>query len=1072
MRLLAIFITAFLYITFCPAGAEVTLTPQGRLAIGSNITLEWRHNPAWQPIVIQGHPVLRNNTATLSGQCRFNGKLGADAEFSLTGIAENQWMYHATLYGIGATQHIYAEIKLPADNPTDVEVNGKVYHLTERKQQNGILTWSPVQKNNSMRIEADDGVYTISGDFSAAISDLRGATGENFYSITIYVPESSQEKRFDMNVNIRREPVQIQPIDISQAANMGFADQKPDDYTGGWTDQGPDNDMAAFNLFGQQEFAGIPFNIINPLYNHGRSCIVTASTGNLPDAAPIILQPAAKARYLYLLHAAAWPPENGRPNGTIKLTFDDQSSSEIPVISGKDCGNWWNPVFSFENALSGWTGSNRSGQIGLFVSAFQIPEKPLQKIQFIPQNGMWMIAGAALGNIRPQRNGERRMTIKANENWQPVELPVQFIKNSVMDFSRFNRISPDRDGALIITKNGHFSTKSNPNGKIRLYGTNLTQNMTVPTHQEADAMAERIAREGFNSVRIHQFENWIYDWTKPSSSDFNPEKLDNFMYLWARLREKNLYLTIDLNCTRVVRPADNIAECQSSDSDSIRKPLTMFSPSAMEDWKRFATKLMTTENPYTGLSLAEDPALFAINMDNEAPVYHTWKLHPQLMPLIEQTYAEYLHRKNIYSDQLLEKRGEEFYDFLKERQFNIQRQQVDFLKNVLKVKAYIANLNNEANLNLQPFRQELDVVDAHIYHDHPTYPLQNWNVPISNTQKSAIASGNEAMLNNMRIRIPGKPMIATELQFCYPNRFRSEIAPLAGAYAAMQDWDAIYRFAYGHSTDKISRPTPVTTFDHFYDPIGILSGRIIYFLFVRGDVAPAEGPIVCYGWNDPAYDDKFDPDFRNLGLFTRIGSAPQNAKIDNTLILPQQNWLDALPLQLRTGLKHYQDSGTAVSSTGEITLDRKENRITVITPRSELFTFTGGNAGGEFVSIEKSGGFATISAHSLDNLPLKESRDILLFHLTNALNSGTVFQNEEMRLTLDNGSLPVLVRNGRAEITLNVNPNAGKWEVQAAALDGSILKTVPAKMENGKLKFNISIFNPEGVCMIYRIVAK
>ena len=130
MRLLAIFITAFLYITFCPAGAEVTLTPQGRLAIGSNITLEWRHNPAWQPIVIQGHPVLRNNTATLSGQCRFNGKLGADAEFSLTGIAENQWMYHATLYGIGATQHIYAEIKLPADNPTDVERPGQ--HRSQR----------------------------------------------------------------------------------------------------------------------------------------------------------------------------------------------------------------------------------------------------------------------------------------------------------------------------------------------------------------------------------------------------------------------------------------------------------------------------------------------------------------------------------------------------------------------------------------------------------------------------------------------------------------------------------------------------------------------------------------------------------------------------------------------------------------------------------------------------------------------------------------------------------------------------------------------------------------------------
>ena len=84
MRFAAIFTAAFIIVQFRTAGADVTITPQGRVAFGKKITLEWRHNPAWQPIVFDGQPVQQNNTISLSGQRFFTEQLGAKADFALT----------------------------------------------------------------------------------------------------------------------------------------------------------------------------------------------------------------------------------------------------------------------------------------------------------------------------------------------------------------------------------------------------------------------------------------------------------------------------------------------------------------------------------------------------------------------------------------------------------------------------------------------------------------------------------------------------------------------------------------------------------------------------------------------------------------------------------------------------------------------------------------------------------------------------------------------------------------------------------------------------------------------------
>lgn len=1052
----------------CAAEVTVTLTPQGHLKLGEKIKMEWRHAPAWRPILLKDGKLVNDGTqTTLSGKCELPEGRGADVRYQLTADGKNDWSYTASLQGIGETRHISLEIKIPAVDPADLEIDGKLYRLSGQKEKENILKWSPVKKNNTFRISSGSESYVITGDFSVSVSDLRFSTHENFYCIHLHVPESAQH-RFDMKVRIHGESAAMRPVSIAAIANMGFADTVADDGKGGWSDQGSENDLSCMTKFGKHSFSGIPFEILDPEKNGGKSCMVASKFRKFPRLEAIRFTTAESARYLYLLHAAAWIPKGGEEIGRIVLTLADDKQSTLPVIAGRDCGNWWQPTFSFENGIISWTGDNRSSKVGLYVSAFRLPDKPIRAIEFIPANSsVWMIAGVSFGNLRPQRALENHYTVREGKSWKPIAMYPQFSKGSVLDFSSTLQYSPVKDGALKIDEKGHFVLAKDPSQRVRLHGTNLGQDMTVPTHEESDLLVERLAAEGFNTIRLHQFENRIYDWSKPSTLDFKPEKLDRFFYLWAKLREKGMYLTTDVLSTRIVRPADNIREMSTSGDEGIRKTLTMFSDSAMQNWKDFARKVFTTPNPYTGLTLAEDPALFVINLDNEAALYSTWNAAPQINGLIEELYGKWLDENHLDKSKLLKKRSQEFFAFLKDRQFKIQREQMRFMRDELGVKAAITNLNNEARLNLQPFRNELDLVDGHIYHDHPNYPKGNWNVPISNNQRSAINTGNGSVQANMMIRIPGKPYIVTELQFCYPNKFRSEIAAMAGAYAAMQDWDALYRFAMGHTTKTIRTPGKSGSFDHHYEPIALLTGRILYFLFVRGDVAAPDAPILTYTWNNPVYKDQFDPAFQTLGFYSRIGSAPLGSNLPDTITFTG-NWRKELPPDAKKAFEQYEKTGKIVSANGEIELDSPNLRVSVVTPKSELFTFPGGNASGKFMKISHSRDFSTISVHSRDNKPLTRSDDLLLFHLTDATNSETVYLNENTTLMLSNGKLPILAYRGNADIELKTAP--GKtWTVEAIGMDGNVLGTIPSVQKNGILSFRADVFGPAGVTMLYRI---
>lgn len=191
------------------------------------------------------------------------------------------------------------------------------------------------------------------------------------------------------------------PIPLTPVANQGFRDDVAGDNAGGWTDEGPDNDLRSLPV-GRQVYAGVTFDILDPAAHGGKSCLVLAAPelkrkrlGTFPGEAalPVALPP---QRHLYLLHALGWAPDDPVPTGRLTVTYADGSTDELPVTAQVDVANWWKPQ-SLPNGAPVWKGANRRSEIGLYLSRFTVQEKPLQSLAFSARSCAWMIVGVSVG---------------------------------------------------------------------------------------------------------------------------------------------------------------------------------------------------------------------------------------------------------------------------------------------------------------------------------------------------------------------------------------------------------------------------------------------------------------------------------------------------------------------------------------------------------------------------------------------------------------------------------------------------------------------------------------------------
>ena len=111
---------------------------------------------------------------------------------------------------------------------------------------------------------------------------------------------------------------------------------------------------------------------------------------------------------------------------------------------------------------------------------------------------------------------------------------------------------------------------------------------------------------------------------------------------------------------------------------------------------------------------------------------------------------------------------------------------------------------------------------------------------------------------------------------------------------------------------------------------------------------------------------------------------------------------------------------------------------------------------------------STISVSSLDQQPVARSGKLLLFHLTDVLDSGTAFEGDSMLFQTRWGKLPHLVRRTPAKVSLKLDGEATP-KVEALRLDGTVCGEVKSSFRNGTLSFTADPGSFPGGVMVYWI---
>jgi hypothetical protein len=166
------------------------------------------------------------------------------------------------------------------------------------------------------------------------------------------------------------------------------------------------------------------------------------------------------------------------------------------------------------------------------------------------------------------------------------------------------------------------------NGKeIKIWGLNLCYGSCAPKKELADQEADLYAKYGINSVRFHKYADgpgWAGILSNNSVLEFDPEKLDQMDYFVSKLKEKGIYIKLSSNFTLKIGPGDRKAVPYFDEFVNYGKDWkatehgSIFIARELQDLQIMQlVNLLKHKNPYTGLTYAEDPSIWCVEMFNE-----------------------------------------------------------------------------------------------------------------------------------------------------------------------------------------------------------------------------------------------------------------------------------------------------------------------------------------------------------------------------------------------------------------------------------------------------------------------
>lgn len=678
-------------------------------------------------------------------------------------------------------------------------------------------------------------------------------------------------------------------------------------------------------------------------------------------------------------------------------------------------------------------------------------------------NGNRLVAGTSLcrtiGIVTP---GELKLGIGAcrieqGAEWIPVTPSIDMREGSALDFRTF-RGTEGVAGAhgYPVVRNGHFEFERLPGKSQRFYGVNLVFSCNVPPEDESPRFAARLARIGYNAVRIHHHEGGLAD---EGTGELRPEAMRRFDALVAACVNEGLYLTTDLYVSRKVTWRRLGVDREGFVPVAEFKELVLFDERAYGEFKRFASLFLNHVNPFTGRRYADEPALGWLSLVNEGNLGNfdmkfLSRHEQQVLPLWRRWLSSRKRSDSAVFDGIPDTlprtfsavprtgHANAFILFLADLEAEFVERTKAYLRDELKCRALVTNMNCwfYPAAYLVSRGRNYDYVDDHFYIDHPRFLARDWSLPSSCGNDNPFRNDTAGVPPTAVRRVFGKPFTISEYNFAAPGRFRGVGGIATGAVAALQDWDGLWRFAWSHDLEGVTRAKKSNYFDMSGDPLGLAAERASICLFLRRDLQPLA-------------------DASSYVLSPEVVRSQLSVADDPAQFAGRIAWRTKIGLSFNAPASGSREIGRYpgkvgvpdVGEAGPVRVDARKGTFVMETPRTAGGFAENGlvDAGALVARLE--GSPATVWASGLDELPLRSSRHILVTHLTEIQNSGSSFDDDERKVLLDWGNLPHLMRAGRADISLTTtNANATVWGL---ASDGTRRCEIPCRMECGALRF-------------------
>jgi hypothetical protein len=478
-----------------------------------------------------------------------------------------------------------------------------------------------------------------------------------------------------------------------------------------------------------------------------------------------------------------------------------------------------------------------------------------------------------------------------------------------------------------------WGVKEEPLGDEMLRNANFEaglQNWVLERHFGAEASAEIVAvpeLQGRRSVRItvtkQGTQGWHVQFHQPNLK-VQPDRPYTVSF-WAKAERP---CTITVGISQAHEPWHNLGF-----QANVR--LT-------QEWQEFRFTVM--------LSRGDDNArLIFSNLGAQTTTY--WLAAPSLRPggiaglagnerLEDSSVPIFLRGR--FGERTAEAQRD-WLRFLWETEDRYWQAMYRYLKDELKVRALV--MGTIVGCSTPNLMAKLDAVDTHAYWQHPIFPSRPWDPEDWIVPNRTMVNERGGTLPGLALRrVLGKPHSVTEYNHPAPNTYCSEAFLLLAAYAALQDWDAIYAFSYSHRRDDWDLRRIPNFFDIDQHPTKMVTLVPAAAMFVRGDVKPAKQQVVVkltkeqevdllrrsWAWLLVHAGHVGVPN--EAALIHRVAIATDGKRVPPTALKPEQVKIDG---------------NRFVSDTGELIWDLTEKGRGVVTVNAQNSKAVIGFAGGK-----------------------------------------------------------------------------------------------------------------------------